>query len=59
MICHKCADAAARNAKIVAAVELGALVPDDLSYPPLVEHPEDCECTCQHKPVGSWKGVKR
>lgn len=21
-------------------------------------HPHDCECTCQHRPTGSWKGVK-
>lgn len=22
------------------------------------EHPQDCDCTCQHKPKGSWKGEK-
>lgn len=51
MICKLCADAAEANARRLEAEPDG---PGDW-YP----HPTDCECTCQHRPVGSWKGVKR
>jgi hypothetical protein len=52
MICKECIDAATRNAEIKANVEEGQ---PQIHW---ADHPENCGCPCQHKPVGSWKGEK-
>jgi hypothetical protein len=52
MICKECIDAATRNAEIKANVEEGQ---PQIHW---ADHPENCGCPCQHKPVGSWKGDK-
>lgn len=48
MICIKCAQAAqSQQHERKTGVPLANVES---------EHPTDCDCDCQHKPVGSWNG---
>lgn len=49
MICKECATAAKINK------QPDAYIGTDRKP---VLHPDNCGCPCQHKPVGSWKGMK-
>lgn len=53
MICKDCAQAADLTAKVQEAAKMSNLW---ATSPILPVHPGDCNCTCQHKPPGSWKG---
>lgn len=55
MICQDCAQAADLNAKMA---YLNKNRPAPMKNPITAVHPHNCECTCQHRPSGSWNGTQ-
>ena len=53
MVCNECRQAVELELKVREAQKTSKLWKKN---PIMPVHPKTCGCTCQHRPLGSWKG---